>query len=335
MVRLPPPACRWFCWLLPCCLLVSCGTVPRSQPPPSPPPSPAPATGIEADRAAILRLAGHFRVDYTYTETQPLRPGYSPTPASAAAAREVVLVVEDRATRIVLQHLLLVGTPTLVVKHWREDWDYQPATLIEHVDRQAWQRRTVPAERRGGRWSRSVFEADGAPRHAALGRWTHGPDGSQFEVPSPVLSPKPRRELTRLDYELLWLQDRISVPAPPAVGWKRTQQITKTLYVPVQPPLVQETVEVRYTPEADAAGGDAAAAYWQRVGPYWTPARAAWAGRFPVSRVVRLRDVVDGTPRWRRLFTLIEAAAEADRDPADLRPQLRAVLRQVAAPDTR
>lgn len=277
------------------------------------------------DREAILGLAGAFAVEYRYEETVVLREGYTPALPYRAQATEVVWVAEDAGDRIVLQHLLLIGEPALVVKHWRQDWVHAPAEALQYVDNHVWQRRGFNLAELPGVWTRTVYEADGAPAYTNWGRWSHETGVSSWSSSTSVLAPLPRREAARAgDYEVVWVEDRITRTPD---GWSQEQDLTKSVFVPTVPPLVRESGVVRYAAAGNPTLARAAAqAYWQEVEPYWGQARAAWAQRFARGRDVSLRSEHEGEPRWRRLFAVIDAAADVGLDPAEARKRIEAVL---------
>ncbi|MEM7626247.1 MAG: DUF6607 family protein [Planctomycetota bacterium] len=311
---------------------------------------------LARDRAAILGLAGVFDVEYRYEEVVVLRAGYTLAAPQQTRAREWVVVVQDTPERIVLQHLLLVGEPALVVKHWRQDWRHAPTTAVQYVDAQIWRRTPFNLAGLAGVWTRSVVEADGAPAYTGWGRWTHagsaidettsdvavdpvegaetsgneaeatpGGGGASWSSVTPVLAPLPRREAVRQgDYEVLWVEDRVTQTP---TGWAQEQSLTKSVFVPTVPPLVREAGVVNYR-RAEGVDVAAAEAYWRRVGPYWAVARAAWENAFRSSRDVKIFDEVNGEPRWRRLFGVVDAAAAVGQPPDETRPAFDAVLRE-------
>ena len=307
---------------------------------------------LARDRSAILGLAGVFDVDYRYEEVVALREGYTPALPQKARAREVVLVAEDTPDRIVLQHLLLIGDPALIVKHWRQDWRHAPSTALQYVDDQIWRRAPFPQAGSEGVWVRSVFEADGAPTYSNWGRWSHPAEpadpataeaspvvGSEPAAPeddveeaevrwsslTPVLAPLPRRESARRgDYEVMWVGDEITLTPS---GWSQQQSLTKSVFVPTVPPLVRESGSVTYRRlEQDSAA--TAEVYWQNVGPYWAVTREAWAEVFRSRRDVKIFDQVNGAPRWRSVFAVVEAAASAGQPVEEIRQALDPVFRE-------
>ncbi|MFW6412651.1 MAG: DUF6607 family protein, partial [Oceanicaulis sp.] len=64
---------------------------------------------FEADRQAILAMAGEYAVTFDFTEFLPLDAGYELQEPKVTPAREVVYVIADTGEYISLQHLLLVG----------------------------------------------------------------------------------------------------------------------------------------------------------------------------------------------------------------------------------
>src|SRR5258706_7992278 len=84
----------------------------------------------ERDRAAILAMAGDYRVSFDFLETILFEPGAPPARPYRSWATERVYVIEDRPDRIRLQHILVMfvvddagrQSGPLVQKHWRQDW---------------------------------------------------------------------------------------------------------------------------------------------------------------------------------------------------------------------
>ncbi|PZR70160.1 MAG: hypothetical protein DI537_49090 [Stutzerimonas stutzeri] len=65
-------------------------------------------------------------------------------------------MVEDMGRHIVLQHLLVVpgeGDKAMVIKHWRQDWTYEPATVLVYAGKGKWTLEDVPAAFRRTRYA--------------------------------------------------------------------------------------------------------------------------------------------------------------------------------------
>ena len=85
-------------------------------------PSAVASTPAHADRAAILAMQGEYTVPFLFDETVVLAPDYTRKESRRSGGDEVVVVVEDTPTKIVLQHLLLDVKSGHVIKHWRQVW---------------------------------------------------------------------------------------------------------------------------------------------------------------------------------------------------------------------
>ncbi len=108
---------------------------------------------FEADRQAILAMTGNFHVTFDLHETTSWRKDYTPIPAKVMGGDESVRVIEDTGRHIVLQHLLVVkgeDNKSHVVKHWRQDWTYEPASVLTYAGEGQWKTEDVPAALRAG-----------------------------------------------------------------------------------------------------------------------------------------------------------------------------------------
>ncbi|MBK2942475.1 hypothetical protein FKK50_27115, partial [Klebsiella pneumoniae] len=128
---------------------------------------------FEEDRKTILAMAGDFKVTFDMQESTPWVEGYTPLERKISGGYESVRVIEDTGTRIVLQHLLVTGDEAnpYVVKHWRQDWEYQPAAILAYKGGDTWEMTPVPEKMRAGRWSQTVYQVDDSPRYAGWGEW--------------------------------------------------------------------------------------------------------------------------------------------------------------------
>ena len=103
------------------------------------------------DHAAILAMAGTFKVTSDMRETTPLVAGYTPYPAKLSGGHEVVRAIVDTPDHVVLQHLLVVtdgNAKTMVIKHWRQDWTWQPTSVLTYTAAGRWTLRPVPEAER-------------------------------------------------------------------------------------------------------------------------------------------------------------------------------------------
>lgn len=233
------------------------------------------AASFEQDRADILAMAGNFKVRFDMQESTPWDPTYKPIEAKTSGGHEVVRVIEDTGRRIVLQHLLVVNHEgkDMVIKHWRQDWEYEPARVLVYADRNTWKWEDVPEKMRTGRWSQTVWQVDDSPRYGGWG---------QFETQGGVRRWRSNwtwRPLARRDAVRNPIYDRyyaINRHQPTPEGWVHWQDNTK-----MGPkdgklaPIVQEYVLNTYT-RFDGYNVKAAEDYWAATKDFWSAVRADW-----------------------------------------------------------
>lgn len=259
-----------------------------------------------ADRAAILAMAGEYRVTFEFVETAALRTGYAPRPPKTSSGTELVVAAEDSPGRIVLQHLLLDTRSNTVIKHWRQDWTWQDRALLEFRGDRRWQRRELDAASVDGRWTQSVYEVDDSPRYASLGRWEHRGEVSEW-ISESTWRPLPRREhTTRDDYDVLvGINRHIITPW----GWMHAQDNTKLdLRRNAAEPLIARVIGTNTYRRVTDVDFSAARGYWQRTAVYWAAVREAWQRRLPRTGGVVIALDVDGVPVMDSLLELADDA---------------------------
>ncbi len=230
---------------------------------------------FQADRADILAMAGDFRVTFDMKETTPWREDYEPIDAKISGGHESVRVIEDTGRKIVLQHLLVVGSDDnpFVIKHWRQDWEYEPEQILTYNSAGQWVLEDVPEAMRAGRWSQTVYQVDDSPRYAGWGQW-QTTNGVRRWRSNWTVRPLARRDATRNpDYDHY---QSINRHQPFPGGWIHWQDNTKMKWVDGEAvPYVQESVLNTYV-AFDGYPTDAADAYWAATEDYWAVVRAEW-----------------------------------------------------------
>jgi hypothetical protein len=259
------------------------------------------------DRAAILAMRGEYKVDFDFRETVELAPGYARRAPKRSGGNEVVIVVEDTPTKIVLQHLLVSDDGGHVTKHWRQDWMYEAPQRFEFSADQTWAVRAIdPASTRGA-WTQCVYEVSDAPRYCGTGRWNHRYGVSTW-TSDRSWRPLPRREYTvREDYNAINAENRHTLLPG---GWTHEQDNTKTVRDAsggTVRTLVREFGFNDYRKVSDFDFGPAYR-YWERTAPYWARVRGG----------LRLETRVDGMALIVPLFQQA-AQAEAGEPVADAR----------------
>ena len=265
----------------------------------------------DKDREAILRMAGAFDVEFAFDETRPLVEGYEPKERYTAAASEVVLVLESSPQRIVLQHILLIAQdegPAFPLKHWRQDWVFEDTELLEFQGKGVWRHRQPSREEVTCTWSQSVHQVDDGPRYEGMGRFTHD-DGTATWTSEETWRPLPRREYTkRDDYDVLIAVNRHVIADD---GWRHEQTNRKWVIDDSRALVEERGLNTYRRTELDDAW--VAQDYMKANGAFWSEVRDEWATHLGSSRVVEVKDKVDGTARYLKLFGSVEKLSEERR----------------------
>ena len=265
-----------------------------AQAPAAPPASTqAPAAArFEQDRQSILAQAGQFRVRFDMRETVSFREGYEPLEEKISAGDEIVRVVHDEGDRISLQHILVMGDDAgnhFVIKHWRQDWVYEPQTVLTYAGPNHWTVTPVSEDDRRGAWSQTVWQTDDSPRYGGVGRWTDD-NGLRVWTSNPTWRPLARRDAVRSPVydRYLGVNRHAMTPA----GWVHLQDNMKMASDGTDGAVVavvQEDVinTYRHVDNYDAAPGDA---YWTATKDYWASVRAAWDERATATGHIWLQE---------------------------------------------
>src|SRR4029453_12524907 len=113
----------------------------------------------------VQRMAGCYLVDYSYTEVESLKPGYTRDARvydvnRDKSAKEWITAEDLSPRRIRLQRILfltdLAGAirEGSLIKHQSEDWEYGAQFLYDFVAPRTWQVRDLKAT--PGLWTRRV-----------------------------------------------------------------------------------------------------------------------------------------------------------------------------------
>lgn len=230
---------------------------------------------LDADRADILAMAGDFKVRFDMQEATPWMEGYTPIDAKISGGHESVRVIEDTGRKIVLQHMLVVEQDgqSYVIKHWRQDWEYEPARYLAYSDTGEWAWKPIDEKTRHGRWSQTVYQVDDSPRYSSYG---------EFETQGGVRRWRSNwtwRPLARRDAIRHPVYDRyygINRHQTTPSGWIHWQDNMKMGQFDGQlKPVVQEYVLNTYTRFSDY-DTKAADAYWAATQGYWAAIRGEW-----------------------------------------------------------
>ncbi len=291
-------------------------------------------TTKERDRAAILAMAGDYRTSFDFLETLVFAPSMEAIPRQPSVpyrswGTERIYVVEDSADFISLQHIMVMffvdekgrENGPMVMKHWRQDWRYQPVTLTEFHGQRRWSTRSTQEEERRAAWSQTVFHVDDTPRYASLGTWNHNSAFSAWTGNS-AWRPLPRREESaRDDYQVLTGVNRHTVQAG---GWVHEQDNMKMVLDSRGQPdstlpfRAREYGVNRYDRirDFDFSAGDA---YWKGTGKFWKSVREQWAQRLQAHTTIEISETCGGEPAFAGFFNTADSLAKASGAAKNLR----------------
>jgi hypothetical protein len=285
-------------------LAVAAPVLAQTAPAPTPSSADTPASQFERDRQSILAQAGQWRVRFDMRENVSFRQGYEPLEEKLSAGDEIVRVVYDDGERISLQHILVMGDDNgnvHIIKHWRQDWVYQPETVLTYADTNRWTLTPVSADDRRGAWSQTVWQTDDSPRYGGVGHWDYSHGLAEW-TSGPTWRPLARRDAVRDTPYDRYLGSNRHVLTP--AGWAHIQDNMKM--GPSEgdegepTAIVQEDVinTYRKVDNYDPKPGDD---YWAATKDYWAAVRAAWDERIQAAAGLYLeeeanRGAVTGKP---------------------------------------
>jgi hypothetical protein len=244
-------------------------------------------SAFEHDRAAILAMAGTYRVSFDFLEVMGFRPGFVHDRPYQSWGTEYVYVQRDEPRRISLQHLLVMfvthpdGTVEgpLVTKHWRQEWRYENRDLLTYRGHETWATEHRTAARAKGTWTQAVFQVDDSPRYEAAGHWEHFGNVSTWRSER-TWRPLPRREWSvRHDYDVLIGTNRVTITP---TGWVQEEENLKVVLDErgepsgADPALAKEYGLARYE-RVKNFDDSAARRYREGTEAFWQDVRDAWS----------------------------------------------------------
>lgn len=287
----------------------------------------ADCTAFNADRAAILAMAGTYRVKFDFKETVAIAPGYEPIEPKRSGGYEAVRVIEDTGRTIRLQHLLVVKDEQdkpVIIKHWRQDWTYEPETVLTYDGPDQWKLSPVPAARRADAWAQTVWQTDDSPRYGGVGQWKHDRGEHRW------ISEETGRPLARRDAIRKPIYDRYAGTNRHALthqGWVHEQDNAKVGTRDGKlTTIVHEVVLNSYVPSTDF-DFQAADDYMAKTATFWAAVRKQWddvAARHGGIHLVQ--EAENGSSTGKQLMELADKVAEGKVGTADAVSQARHLI---------
>ena len=290
---------------------------------------------FERDRLAILAMAGNYRTSFDFIETVGFTAAYHPPAPYQSWGTEFVTVVEESERFISLQHILVmrIALPSgeisepMVMKHWRQDWTYEPTQITEFVGNQKWETRSLTPESTRKKWLQSVYQVDDSPRYQSLGNWQHLQNYSSWQSDT-TWRPLPRREFSvRDDYDVLIGTNKHTINP---TGWVQEEE---NLKVSLQESgehrvLAKEVGLARYERISNWDWSEGHR-YWSDTEPFWREVRRQWSAEFSVDTNLQIKKNIDGLPLYAAMFRLAQTTQTSDR--ATMSEQIRSIIKKYSS----
>lgn len=239
------------------------------------------------DLEAIKSLCGCFEVEFKYAETFSPDENYEFHDRYYAKAVEYAFPIEEDENRIVIQHVLAIND-NVIIKHWREDWEYEEGNLYTYQKNNIWFPQSHSADQTKGAWSQKVYGVNDEPRYEGVAEWSHVNGKSMWE--SKVDSPLPRREYTkRSDYNVMSRGNRIHVYDD---NFMHEQDNDKVLRENGDDKLIASEKGFNHYVKIDDSKCAAVTSWWEEDEVFWKDVRAAWSQRFAKKTPLELQKFV-------------------------------------------
>ena len=256
------------------------------------------------DNASIKKMCGCFEVTFNFAETfnHSKDSLYKPSKNKVSKALEWAQLVTDDKKKITIQHILQVGDPAAphIMKHWRQDWEYQNQDFYSFNGDNQWKFETKPKAAVKGQWTQKVYQVDDSPRYEGSGSWVYVDGKTYWE--STTDAPLPRREYTkRSDYNVTERGNRHEITA---FGWAHDQDNLKIIRKAGEEDVIlaQEKGYNSYVRVNDAKC-KASKDWWTANFDKWQLVRNKWDAVFAKNKDLNLEAKVDNKPLYKYLFT--------------------------------
>lgn len=272
---------------------------------------------FEKDRRAILAMAGPYRTSFDFLEILGFSPDYQAPAPYQSWGTEYIYVVEEREDFISLQHIMVMFMELegkvvgpMVMKHWRQDWQYEKAEILAFVGNRSWELQDLGEQQSKGTWAQAVYQVDDTPRYESFGTWHHFDDFSEWKS-AMTWRPLPRREFSvRQDYQVLEGTNQHIILRN---GWVHQQENLKRVLSEnseqVASYLAKELGVNRYERiiDHDFSAGDQ---YWAATQAYWQIVRESFAEIIRRDKKIALKKSVNETPLFVPLFDYAQKLAD-------------------------
>jgi hypothetical protein len=246
---------------------------------------------VSAQKKADMKypdaLCGCYSVNFKYAETFSPDDAYKFHDREEMNATELALPIEKSDGKLVIQHLLVMND-TIIIKHWREEWVYEPTSYYRYMGNRVWQKKELAAADVKGKWLQTVWEVSDEPRYQGISAWITNDGKTYWE--STADAPLPRREYTiRNDYNLLRRRNRITITAD---GYMHEQDNDKIIRTDKGDKLLAQEKGYNTYYKMDDAECAAAKKWWTANESFWKSVRAEWTKTLAAKPTVSIKEKV-------------------------------------------
>lgn len=239
---------------------------------------------LERGKKAIEDRTGCFLVDYSFVETEALKPGYTKDNRVYdvnlnKSIKEWIVATEISPTRIKLQHVLqgvdLKGEhmPGGIIRHTGEDWEFNAKSLFDYQGKDTWVAKDLSAT--PNLWLRRVTSLDDGLRYQCAAAWSTDTEYASWSCDD--MAPIPGREyrdMKRKDYQDLERGSKLVVYDR---SWLEREKNTKMIdEAGTKTPLVKELGKTWYVRLPDNECKDARDFASKDRMIFWDITREAW-----------------------------------------------------------
>ncbi len=213
---------------------------------------------------------------------------------------------KDTDSLLSLQHVLI--TPNGALKHWRQQWEFQPESALYFKGNSTWKTEKFAANATAGKWIQRVFQVDDSPRYECVASFQKDQFGLDFWECS-TFSPLPRREFSqRSDYNVL---DRTNKHIISKDGWLHVQDNRKVVVDTAgkASTIATEIGLDTYKKVEDARCLDGQK-HWAQNKKAWNAIQEMWMHMRDHHPNFSLTSKVSGKLLWEALFELEETAMQ-------------------------
>lgn len=192
---------------------------------------------LKLGQSALHSMAGCYLVDFSYTETESLKAGYSIDRRvydvnRNQSVKEWIYIDDVSPTRLRLQHILfatgldgqlMAGSE---LKHTGEDWEFQAPFLYDFTAPNTWMVKDLRGTNQG-QWTRKITNLDDGPRYQCSAPWLATTAYPEWSCAGYAPIPgRETRDMGRKDYDAL---DRITRVIAYGNSWLERQDNVKMI----------------------------------------------------------------------------------------------------------